>query len=145
VTDVENQLGYTYGHGSLTKKNDGFLGEPQEPISKMLHVPGVNRSNIPGSFVMRVYVDDKEGKSVEISRVPVLSRWNLQECANCQNHLEVGAVIPLHKDTLKLLKGEGKNIKDLNVLIGIQTHHQPLGDPQKPDDEVHWLEFGQAS
>lgn len=142
VIDIENQLGYTYGPGSFTAKKHKFLDEPSEPISKLLHVHGINRRAVPGSFVIRTYVDDKDGKTVEIGRTEILSRYNLERCANCQNHLEVSDVIPLHKDTLPLLKGGGQDLDQLNVQVFVQTH-EDVWPPklQSPPGGVHWTDF----
>ena len=142
VIDIENQLGYTYGPGSFTAKKHKFLDEPSEPISKLLHVYSINRRTVPGSFVIRTYVDDKDGKAVEIGRTEILSRYNLERCANCQNHLVVSDVIPLHKDTLPLLKGGGQDLDQLNVQVFVQTH-EDVWPPklQSPPGGVHWTDF----
>ena len=142
VIDIENQLEYTYGPGSLTAKRHKFLDEPSEAISKLLHVRGIDRRTVPGSFIIRTYVDNKDGEAVEIGRTETLSRYNLERCANCQNHLVDDDVIPLYKDTLPLLKGGGQDIDQLNVQVFVQTHDKVWPpELQSPPGGAHWTDF----
>jgi tyrosinase len=151
IVDIENQLGYAYGPGSLTQKKHKFLDEPAKPVGKLLHIHGIDRTSVSGSFVVRTYVDNKDGKTVEIGRTEVLSRYNLESCANCQNHLGVGDYIPLHEEVLPLLKGGGQDLDQLNVRVFVQTHGDPVpsGDALppnlKPAPKLHWTEFKTAA
>ncbi len=98
--NIEKQLGYTYGPGSLDE-----VPKP-EPITggstKKLTVRGINRALFDGSFVIRAYasVPDVQGQLTEyyLGDHAVLSRRNVVKCANCLTHLEVIAHFPL--DTL---------------------------------------------
>ncbi|OZG75462.1 tyrosinase [Hahella sp. CCB-MM4] len=98
--NIEEQLGYTYGPGSLDE-----VPKP-EPITggstKKLTVRGINRGLFDGSFVIRAYasVPDAQGQLTEyyLGDHAVLSRRNVVKCANCLTHLEVIAHFPL--DTL---------------------------------------------
>ena len=91
---------------------------------------------------MRTYVDDKDGKAVEIGYTEILSRCNLERCANCQSHLDVSDVIPLHNQSLVLLKGSGQNLDELNVQIFIQTHDDIwLPKLQPKPGEIRWSDF----
>jgi tyrosinase len=57
----------------------------------MLAVSGVNRAAIRGSFLLSAF-STVGGDRVHIGTEAVLSRWNVQGCANCQTHLEAKAV-----------------------------------------------------
>jgi tyrosinase len=54
-------------------------------------VSGINRAPIRGSFLVSVF-GNVGGERVHLGTEAVLSRWNVQYCANCQTHLEVKAV-----------------------------------------------------
>lgn len=100
VINIEAQLGYGYGPGSL----DGYVAPdaPQpmtleaaaEPEQKTVHVAGIDRSKIRGSFLIATWVD-LEGKKQLIGIEPVLSRWQVAGCANCQTRLRVSADLRL--------------------------------------------------
>jgi len=53
-------------------------------------VSGINRAPIRGSFLVSVF-GNVGGERVHLGTEAVLSRWNVQYCANCQTHLEVKA------------------------------------------------------
>jgi tyrosinase len=65
--------------------------------SKVVRVSGINRAPIRGSFLISAYAQI-DGKKQHIGTEAVLSRWNVQYCANCQTHLEAQAFfnIPDH-------------------------------------------------
>ena len=94
VINIESQLGYAYGPGSL----DGYVrtdtAQPMtlvaEPEQKTVHVAGIDRSKIRGSFLIATWAD-LEGKKQLIGLEPVLSRWQVAGCANCQTKLRVSA------------------------------------------------------
>jgi tyrosinase len=88
--NIETQLGYTYGPGSLDRyatrmMAEAALAEPQEP-SRLLRVGGINRNRIRGSFVISAYADI-DGERRLLGREAVLSRWHVEGCGNCQNHV----------------------------------------------------------
>ncbi|MBO0819426.1 MAG: tyrosinase family protein [Nocardiopsaceae bacterium] len=116
--DIERQLGYTYGPGSLddlatapaasaasaaaSGRSDAGPAEPR------VHVTGINRGNISGSFVITAFADI-DGERKPIGAEAVLSRWHTDGCANCQTHLLAGAAFSLHglpaeqaRDTLQV-------------------------------------------
>jgi tyrosinase len=92
--NIESQLGYTYGPGSLDQYAEkteamAFTADAGEP-ARTVHVAGLNRAKIPGSFLIALYADvDGEKRLIDVD--PVLSRWNVVGCANCRNHLEAMA------------------------------------------------------
>lgn len=95
VVDVE-ALGYTYqqpGHGRLR-------APAPAAAAPILALDGVNRAAIGGSFVLSAFAVSRGGGDERKERIlvgtePVLSRWHVSGCANCQNHLEVQANFPL--------------------------------------------------
>jgi tyrosinase len=87
--NIEKQLGYTYGPGSLDAKSAAL-----EQPSRMVTVRGINRARIRGSFLIQVFAHI-DGKKRHVGSEGVLSRWHVEGCANCQTHLEARASIPL--------------------------------------------------
>lgn len=83
-------LGYNYGPGSL----DSYAQSPQvERLAlartaqqRTLHVAGINRGKVRGSFVIAAYATI-DGQRELIGHEAVLSRWQVAGCANCQSHL----------------------------------------------------------
>jgi tyrosinase len=93
--NIVKQLGYSYGPGSL----DAFAKPPAvlakgmaavDETARTLHVAGIDRSKIRGSFLISAYAEI-DGEYVSLGHEPVLSRWNVSGCANCQSHLGVSA------------------------------------------------------
>jgi tyrosinase len=92
--DIEKQLGYTYGPGSL----DEHAAKPALALAaqstKAIRVRGINRAGIRGSFLISAYAN-VNGKKLHLGTEAVLSRWSVQGCMNCQAHLEAKAAISL--------------------------------------------------
>ncbi|KAK6524518.1 hypothetical protein TWF281_011425 [Arthrobotrys megalospora] len=115
VTNIETQLGYTYGPSSLTPyatpHEKGGLTVPSlnGHLSGTVKVSGLSRDTISGSFVVETYAvkTDRDGTrhEVMIHREAVLSRWGIQGCLNCNNHLELKFFAPVHN---KLMDIAGK-------------------------------------
>jgi tyrosinase len=55
-----------------------------------VHVRGINRARIPGSFLISAFAT-VDGKREHIGTDAVLSRWHVEGCMNCQRHLEATA------------------------------------------------------
>jgi tyrosinase len=94
--NIETQLGITYSRGSLEE----HIGLEREAVreghsTQVVHVSGINRATIRGSFLISVFATIN-GKRYHIGTEGVLSRWNVQGCANCQTHLEAQAFFGLH-------------------------------------------------
>jgi tyrosinase len=62
--------------------------------TKKLQVSGINREQIRGSFLVLAYAD-LNGKEIFLGSHSVLSRWNVANCENCQNTLDVEAFFNL--------------------------------------------------
>ena len=91
--NIETQLGYTYGPGSL-EGNDPRLAQTPAPAGRMVKVFDIDRSKIRGSFMVAVY-GNVGRQRVLLGVEAVLSRWNIENCANCQKHLKVRTFTPV--------------------------------------------------
>jgi tyrosinase len=127
--DIEGQLGFTYGPGSL----DAFASpsHPIQPIqqpqgisaaeTRQIRVSGINRTKIAGSFIIAAYAN-VDGKRELIDAEAVLSRWNVTGCANCQTRLNAGG--EFHADA-SLIPGD-----DVHVVL--HTRNGPIGNVTLP-------------
>jgi tyrosinase len=117
--NIEKQLGYTYGPGSLqdVEAERARLGlEPEtagtgaaEP-GHVVHVSGINRAAIRGSFLISTFVH-VDGKRHHLHTEAVLSRWHVTGCANCQTHLQATSAVRLPS----LLAGQAAPEVDVEV------------------------------
>ncbi|WAC90203.1 tyrosinase family protein [Mycobacterium sp. Aquia_213] len=90
--DTERQLGYTYSPGSLARAGAAAaVAAPRAP-ARVVAVSGINRAPVRGSFLVSVF-GNVDGRRVHLGTEAVLSRWNVQYCANCQTHLDVTTYI----------------------------------------------------
>lgn len=100
--NIETQLGFTYAPGSLDEDLAAPLtmGLVRELGAKKLHVSGVNRTAVQGSFIISAYaLLPKAGGGTdrrELGHSAVLSRYNIARCANCLTHVDIMAHFPLH-------------------------------------------------
>ena len=93
VVDIGN-LGYQFGPGSLDEYANPDKPIPPFPAGPVVHVRGINRGRIAGSFVIAAHAEI-DGKKELIGYEAVLSRWHVAGCANCQLHLESKATFPV--------------------------------------------------
>jgi tyrosinase len=91
--NIERQLGYTYGPGSL--EVHAQLAALAQEGGRAVHVRGIDRARIRGSFMISAFANI-DGRRQHLGTEAVLSRWHVEGCANCQTHLEASAFIPLH-------------------------------------------------
>ncbi|MEO7325082.1 MAG: tyrosinase family protein [Dokdonella sp.] len=119
--NIEKQLGFTYGPGSLEEAPKALASAPDRS-AKMLRVSGLNRAPIRGSFVVSAYADI-DGKKQLIGREAVLSRWSVQYCANCQTHLEVKAFFSLHAFS-------ADEVEQARIHVEVRTRDGVLGQTQ---------------
>ena len=125
--NIEKQLGYTYGPGSLESSTALAAARPSGNSSKMLRVSGVNRAAIRGSFLISAYV--KIGrKKYHVGTEAVLSRWNVQYCANCQTHLEAKAFIGMDAFREKSIQNAEYEVQ-IRTRDGILRQHQAPPSP----------------
>lgn len=92
--NIEKQLGYTYGPGSLEPAKSSARAVATSGPSRMVTVRSLNRARIRGSFLISVFAHI-DGKKRHVGTEGVLSRWHVEGCANCQTHLEARASIRL--------------------------------------------------
>lgn len=94
--NIEKQLGYTYGPGSMDEEDMAMLkaAAAAEFPKRVIKVTGINKAPIRGSFMISAYVT-VGGERLHLGTEAVLSRWNSRYCANCQTHLEVRAFFEL--------------------------------------------------
>jgi tyrosinase len=119
--NIEEQLGYTYGPGSL--EQPAALAVLEEGNStKVIRISGINRARIRGSFMISAYTHI-DGKKCHLGTEAVLSRWNVQGCANCQTHLETKAFIGLHNF-------QAKAIANAEIDVEIRTRDGLLDRPR---------------
>jgi tyrosinase len=121
--NIETQLGYKYGPGSLEEQSTP--ARLQEGYStKMIRVSGVNRARIRGSFLISAYANIG-GKRYHLGTDAVLSRWDVQGCANCQTHLETKAFFGLHRFQEEWVKNN-----ELNFEVEVRTRDGLLDHPR---------------
>ena len=98
--------------GSDPNSDNPFVG------TKWVH--NISRTDYEGSFIVHLYAQGHDGQELEVGREPILSRYNLTACRNCQNHLDVDMYVPLDPATLKHLEGPEK--KEIKWLVKVQAH-----------------------
>jgi len=154
VTDLR-ELGVAYGVGSLDRFRDpsvpvphsvgitGTILSDSNPFVATQKVQGINRAKFDGSFVVRVYAT-KPGttEKVAIAREAFLSRFNVEACSNCQDHLNPEWYFSLDKRSQEYLVGfsdqeDGKIAWDVEIHTadGIKTR-QEFG--MIPEDGIDW-------
>jgi tyrosinase len=97
-TNIETQLGYTYGPSSIGQyavPTATLAAAPRDAAGPMVHVSGLSRSKVRGSFMVSAFA--RVGtERYHLGTEAVLSRWHVEGCANCQSHLRVRAAFRLH-------------------------------------------------
>lgn len=108
VADIAG-LGYSYGPGSLDQFATPELhamvaGDAVEGATRSVHVEGLDRSKVRGSFVISAFAE-VGGEMRAIGHEAVLSRWQVDGCANCMSHLDTSADFPLPADARASAEG----------------------------------------
>ncbi len=122
VANIE-ALGYRYGPGSLDEyaQPPAQLREAAPPDLRTLHVSGIDRGKVRGSFLISAYAN-VDGEMRPLGHDAVLSRWHVEGCANCQAHLEARATFVLpdeHQDAAAADEPE--------VHVELHTRHGVIG------------------
>jgi tyrosinase len=118
--DIEGQLGYCYGPGSL---DDLAAPAKAEALfaaatpTRQVKVSGIDRSKIAGSFVIAAYAEDDHGVHRLVGADAVLSRWTVAGCANCQTRLRAGSQFQVAADRV-----------DGGVQVVVHTRNGPIGN-----------------
>ena len=108
VVDIGN-LGYGFGPGSVDKYAYPDTPIPPFPPGPVVHVSGINRGRIAGSFVIAAHAESGGEKRL-IGFEAVLSRWHVAGCANCQLHLESKATFPVPEHLHELAASQPETI-----------------------------------
>ena len=125
--NIETQLGYTYGAGSLDEyaaPNLSAKNQEENTDTKVLKVSKINRGGINGSFMINAFAMI-DGKKELIGTEAVLSRWSVQTCSNCQTHIEVKAFFELPETGDKLMKGL-QSQTDPEIIVEVSDHEDLL-------------------
>jgi tyrosinase len=119
--DIQGQLNYTYGPGSLDRFAEpaavAALAAVEKEPGRTIHVTGLDRSKIAGSFLVAAYAE-QNGKHQLVGVEPVLSRWDVGGCSNCQTHLKATADFRISAATLE----------KAGVQVLLHTRHGLVGD-----------------
>jgi tyrosinase len=118
VINIERQCGYTYGPGSLETQLL-LTAEAADADSRIVAVEGVNRGRIRGSFLISAFAT-VDGEKRHLGTEAVLSRWHVEGCANCQNHLQARAYIGVAGPL-------GKALDSSSISVEVFTRDQPAG------------------
>jgi tyrosinase len=119
LINIEEDLEYKYGPGSFDVPAEDPLAAEEFAPGPRLHVTGIDRGGIRGSFLI-VASAHVEGEWKVLGSEAVLSRWHVAGCANCRTHQVVGASFPLH--------GLDAEEVGATVQVEVRTHDGPLGD-----------------
>jgi tyrosinase len=125
--NIETQLGYTYGPGSLQDADAARTALGLAPAAELqaaapapvVHVSGLNRAAIRGSFLISAFATI-DGKRHHLGTQGVLSRWHVTGCANCQTHLHARAAF-----SLRALHAKG--VAPTEVQVEVRTRDGLLG------------------
>jgi tyrosinase len=138
VFNIETQLGYSYGQGSLEELAEADVErlEAAEAAQPKLRVSGVDRSNIRGSFLI-VASAEVDGEVQTIGSEAVLSRWHVSGCANCQTHLLAGASFPLQGLDHREVDPEAfkVEVRTRDGLLGDRPRRLSLFEGEEPAEE----------
>jgi tyrosinase len=117
--DIEGQLNYTYGPGSLDQFAERLeaVAVAEEAPARTIHVAGLDRSKIAGSFLVAAYAE-QDGKHRLVGVDPILSRWNVGGCSNCQTHLKATADFRVATET----------VEKAAIKVLLHTRHGVIGD-----------------
>jgi tyrosinase len=132
VLNIETQLGYTYGPGSLDQismptppTKDLVRAGVEGRSTKIVHVSGINRGSIRGSFMISAFVTIGEERH-HVGTKSILSRWNVQGCTNCQTHLEARAHFTLGRFAEESLETDRVEV-EMRTRDGVITETHPAG------------------
>jgi len=135
VTDI-TALGYTYGPGSI----DAALNRPKVvgdyDIKAIKRVHGINRAEYKGSFVIKTFAKGPGvTEPVLIGAEPVLSRWSVEGCANCQTSLMAESHVPLDIKMVQYIAGDKTKADKIEYSVTIQTFEQEFVFPGDEEEE----------
>jgi tyrosinase len=128
--DTETQLGYTYSRGSLADAGAAAALAPPAAPARVVTVSGINRAPVPGSFLVSVFANVGD-RRVHLGTEAVLSRWDVQYCANCQTHLDVttSAEVPAAGTAAMATVAEDTLAEPASYDVTVTTHHSEFTRP----------------
>jgi tyrosinase len=88
--------------------------------TRSVHIKGVDRSKLRGSFIISAFAE-VDGDMQAIGHEAVLSRWQVDGCANCMAHREASAVFALPPDARASADGTADGVD-----VQITTRHDLL-------------------
>ncbi len=125
--NIETQLGYTYGPGSLDQPAELLAALPAAVAHpRTVSVTGINRARIRGSFLISAFANIN-GKQQHLGTEAILSRWHVEGCANCQTHLEATAAFGTHA-----LGAAAAAIKSNQITVEVRTRDGLLSEQPQP-------------
>ncbi|KAE8154606.1 common central domain of tyrosinase-domain-containing protein [Aspergillus avenaceus] len=138
-TPKGDDFSYSYGKGSLDDIKEPpakFIGDPLIDVKKIT----VNRAETRGSFVMRMFAKPpNENVLVELGREPILSRWDVEDCPNCRDKLDVELKVHLTR-SMKNIIGDTQENRDAGneaqYLGAVQSYGQ-MDFTDNLKEEVH--------
>ncbi|KAF3799704.1 Tyrosinase [Colletotrichum gloeosporioides] len=114
------KLGYDYAKPQWQKFNV-TVREADAVNAPKLTVSGINRSKIRGSFIVSTWVKGQNGEPEKVIDIkPILSRWEVDSCENCQNYLDV-------RSHTQLTKFTEEEIEDMDFFALVHTREHPDG------------------
>ncbi|TDZ37021.1 Tyrosinase [Colletotrichum spinosum] len=134
VTDIR-ALGYDYAPGSFDKTLHRAPLDDTQDLFALARVAGLDRVAYEGSFVIRTYAKI-DGKKVEVGREAVLSRWSVNNCGNCRNHLDADAYVPITKDLSKAIGMDSEKDVASKLCVEIQSRNPGHGQDRKGTSPV---------
>ncbi|KAJ0341912.1 hypothetical protein COL154_005979 [Colletotrichum chrysophilum] len=114
------KLGYDYAKPQWQKVN-ATIREADAVNAPKLTVSGINRSKIRGSFIVSTWVEGQNGGPEKVINIkPILSRWEVNSCENCQNYLDV-------RSHTQLTNFTDEEIEDMDFFALVHTREHPDG------------------
>ncbi|MEA2370651.1 MAG: tyrosinase [Solirubrobacteraceae bacterium] len=130
--NIEAQLGYTYGPGSLdelVKPRLMAAAAEQGGSQKTIRVTGLDRAAIRGSFLIAAYAT-VGGERHQVGSEAVLSRWSVAGCANCQSHLQARAF-------MGLTAFPEETLADAKFTVEVRTRDEVLVSDEVAPGDAH--------
>lgn len=112
-------LGYDYENTSVNELDTEAGDRVSTDTGAVIQVSGIDRTKIKGSFLISAFAT-VGGTRHHLGTEAVLSRWHVEGCANCQNHLLSSATFAVPEELLDangVLTDRGTTLE-----AGITTH-----------------------
>jgi len=139
--NIETQLGYTYGQGSLEQPAELVAALPAAlGGGKTISITGINRARIRGSFLISAFAN-VDGRQQHLGTEAILSRWHVEGCANCQTHLKARATFGADG-----LGAAAAALDPQQIVVEVRTRDGLLGEqPAAPTAAAHIAAAGKKA